>query len=83
MCVLQAFAHTFYELFALKMKVIVLVCAHCVVFTVKHEKAATLVCGGVHRLPTTERDFGPCGRLPGQNKFPLCGEVMMVLQRQL
>jgi len=38
---------------------------------------------GVHRLSTTEENFGPCCRLPGQNKYALCGEVMTVLQRQL
>lgn len=41
------------------------------------------VCGCVHRLSTTEQNFGPCFRLPGQNKSSLWKKVMMVLQRQL
>lgn len=34
-------------------------------------------------FPQQNRFFGPSCRLRGQNKSPLCEEVMMVLQRQL
>lgn len=57
---------------------------HVVWYSLSSMKKQQPRCVGVCiDFPQQNRFFGCCCRLRRQNKSPLCGEVMMVLQRQL
>lgn len=88
MCMLGAFGNTLLAVVSIKEESLVLVCpwplicslcgTHCQAWKGSNPS----MCGCVHRLSTTEQNFGLCFRPPGQNKS-LWVKVMMVLQRQL